>query len=336
MTISPEISYWLPIIFSFLLGLSVLLYVILDGYDLGVGILLQNADDKFKDKMIASIGPFWDANETWLVLSIGILLVAFPKAQNGILSNLYIPTTLMIIGLILRGISFDFRVKVKEKHKHLWDKLFFIGSSTASIMQGYMLGSYITEFNTDWMSHLFSLFVGVCLSAGYSLLGSTWLIMKTTGELQKYAIKCARKSLWLTLSGALVIGITTPIENHQILLKWFTMPTILLLGLILLLTITIIFGLIVILKEMPFEKDKLCWLPFCGTLLIFLLSFYSLAFSFYPYAIPGKMTIWEAASAPESLLVIFIGVVVVLPCIIGYTIFSYKVFWGKVQDLKYY
>lgn len=327
---------WLAFAFAFLMGLSILLYVILDGYDLGVGILLRSATDAEKDKMIASIGPFWDANETWLVLSVGILLVAFPIAHGVILTALYLPTTIMLIALILRGVSFDFRAKVLDSRKHLWDKSFFIGSLVTALAQGYMLGLYIMGFENSISSHLFGLLAGVCLSAGYSLIGASWLIMKTQGELQKKAVRWARISLWLTTIGIALVSLTTPIVNERIFDKWFDLPNFLFLAPIPIITIIVIVLTELILRKLPLINDRFAWIPFFGTVVIFVLCFLGLAYSFYPYIVPEKMTIYGSAAAQESLMIIFVGAMVVVPCIIGYTIFAYRVFWGKVQDLKYY
>lgn len=191
-------AYWLPLIFMGLMGLAILIYVVLDGYDLGVGILMADADDAEKDRMVASIGPFWDANETWLVLGIGILLIAFPLAHGAILTALYLPVALMLIGLILRGVAFDFRVKAHARHKQLWNRVFIGGSLLASLAQGYMLGFYILGFEPGWTSAAFSLLIGLCLSAGYALLGACWVLMKTTGELKSKSVRWARKALWGT------------------------------------------------------------------------------------------------------------------------------------------
>ncbi len=187
---------WLPVVFMALMGIAVLAYVVLDGYDLGVGILLRRADDAEKDTMIASIGPFWDANETWLVLGVGLLLVAFPAAHGEILGALYLPVALMLFGLILRGVAFDFRVKARAHHKPWWNRAFYAGSVIATAAQGLMLGLYITGFQYDAANVIFAICTAGGLIAGYLLLGATWLIMKTEGALQLRAVLWARGSLW--------------------------------------------------------------------------------------------------------------------------------------------
>lgn len=327
---------WLPLVFMLLLGIALLAYVILDGYDLGVGMLMHYADKAEKDTMIASIGPFWDANETWLVLGIGILLVAFPMAYGTILTALYIPVAAMLAGLIIRGVSFDFRAKAKDHHQPLWDKAFIGGSIVASLAQGYMLGDYIMDFSHTFATYAFSILVGVCLAAGYSFVGAAWLIMKTEGLLQQKAIRWARVTLWGTALGLAAVSIATPLISTRIFDKWFSFPNLFLLLPIPMITAILIIGSELILRRLPRPGDRYCWLPFAAAVGLFVLGFQGLAYSFYPYIIPDTMTIWQAASTPASLKIILAGVLVVLPCIIGYTFFVYRVFWGKVQALRYY
>ncbi len=335
MDISQQ-QQWLPLVFAVLMGLSILAYVILDGYDLGVGMLMSRATDQEKDTMIASIGPFWDANETWLVLGVGLLLVAFPMAHGTILTALYIPTALMLGGLILRGVSFDFRAKAQAQLKHYWDKAFMTGSLITAVSQGYMLGIYILGLENSYSAMAFGLLTGLCLAAGYCFVGAGWLIMKTEDMLQRKAILWARRALWGTAVGMAAVSITTPLISTRIYEKWFSLPNFFLLLPIPLMTLGIIILLEVVLRKLPRPHDRYCWVPFAGSVALFLLGFHGLAYSFYPYIIPDKMTIWQAASAPESLFIILIGAAIVLPCIIAYTIFAYRVFWGKSKELNYY
>ena len=183
MTALPDLTVpagWLPLAFLVVMGLAILAYVILDGFDLGVGILLPLASDDDKDTMVSSIGPFWDANETWLVFGVGILLVAFPLAHGVILGALYFPVVLMLLGLTLRGVAFDFRVKAHDSHKAAWNRAFFCGSLLASIAQGYMVGMLVMGFERSPSTVLFSGFIGVCIAGTYALLGATWLLMKAS------------------------------------------------------------------------------------------------------------------------------------------------------------
>lgn len=331
---------WLPLVFALVMALAILAYVILDGYDLGVGILLRQAEDlSQKDTMIASISPFWDANETWLVLGIGILLVAFPLAHGVILGALYLPVAVMLIALTLRGVAFDFRVKAKAHHQPLWDQVFYVGSLLASWSQGFMLGQFITGFREATSSYFFSTLIGFSLIAGYRLLAAGWLIMKTEGALQLKAVTWAKNSLWLTAAGVLAISLATPWVSSRIFDKWFSFPNVLMLLPIPAMTL-VLFGVIArSLARLPVrfaQKNQYgASVPFTCTVGIFLLSFYGLAYSIFPWLVIDRMTIWQAASAPEALLVIFYGVAIVLPVIIGYTVFAYRVFWGKATKLSY-
>ena len=217
-------DYWLPLIFVSLMGLSLLLYIILDGYDLGIGILLQLASDDEKDRMIETIGPFWDANETWIVLGIGILLIAFPSAHGMILTHLYIPVTVMLFGLILRGVAFVFRVKVTAEYKSLWNKLFFVGSLLAAMSQGWMLGSYVMGLDSGLTSIAFSIAIALSLPAFYVVLGCGWLFIKSSGEIYTKAAKWARTAILPMGVGLFLISIATPIASSTIAAKWFTLP----------------------------------------------------------------------------------------------------------------
>ena len=328
-------EHWLAYTFAFLMGLSVLIYALLDGYDLGVGILTDNATWRQKDQMIASIGPFWDANETWLVLGVGILLVAFPMAHGTILTELYMPVAIMLFGLIFRGVAFDFRSKVPYQKKWIWNSAFYWGSLVATLAQGYMLGRYVIGFQGDWQSYIFAGIIALAVASGYCLLGACWLIMKTTDELQIRAIRWAKYHLTNITIGIGMISITTPMVSDRVFERWFSFPEFLFLSPIPIVAGLLIIALYMLLRELPLKNDQYCWLPMAITTAIYSLCFMGLSYSFFPYIIPEKLKIIDAASSNESLLIIFIGTVVVLPIIIGYTIFSYYVFRGKSHDLSY-
>jgi cytochrome d ubiquinol oxidase subunit II len=335
-----QASGWLPLVFALIMAISMLAYVILDGYDLGVGILMRQAKQlEQKNMMVASIGPFWDANETWLVLGVGILLVAFPAAHGIILGALYLPVALMLFALTLRGVAFEFRVKAKIQHRPWWDKAFYGGSLMASWAQGFMLGQLITGFNASQASLLFSALIGFCLISAYRLLGAGWLIMKTEGSLQLSAVKWAQNSLWLTAAGVLAISIATPWVSSRIFDKWFSFPNVLMLFPIPAMTL-VLFGIIArSLQRLPTRLAQSnqygVAIPFIATVGIFLLSFYGLAYSLFPWLVIDRLTIWAAASSTEALQVIFYGAVIVVPVIVGYTAYAYRVFWGKSTALQY-
>ncbi|MEO5670804.1 MAG: cytochrome d ubiquinol oxidase subunit II [Ramlibacter sp.] len=325
----------LPLFFMAVMGLALLAYVVLDGYDLGVGILLPLATDEEKDVMVSSIGPFWDANETWLVLGIGVLLIAFPSAHGIVLSALYLPVAVMLIGLILRGVSFDFRVKARASHKATWNRLFAIGSMMAAAAQGWMLGSYLTGFDSGIWSLAFSLGIALTLPTAYAMLGAGWLIMKTGDALQVKAVGWAR-AVVLPMGAALVgISLATPLVSHTVFERWFAMPQFLGLLPIPVACAVAFFAIIHVTRQPKLVAAGYGWVVFASTVLVFVLAFLGLAYSLYPYIVIDKLTIWQAASATESLLVIFIGVAITLPAIIVYTVFMYRVFWGKARALSY-
>ncbi len=330
---------WLPMVFLAVMGLSMLAYVVLDGFDLGVGILFPGNPDHHKDRMIDSIGPFWDANETWLVLGIGVLLVAFPPAHGVILGALYLPVVMMLVGLIMRGVAFDFRVKARAGHKPRWNRVFFAGSLTTALAQGYMLGLMVMGFEGGWGAHLFAVLIAACLAAGYTLLGAGWLIVKCEGELQLKAVRWARRALWLTAIGVAAISLATPLLSERIFDKWFTLPWIVLLAPIPLATAALFLVIERSLRRLPRRlaqgNEYGIWVPFGATIGILLLAFYGLAYSLFPYLVVDQITIWDAAAAPESLMIILAGAAVVLPMIIGYTVFAYRVFGGKARGLSY-
>jgi len=335
MTIFGDPTVWLPIAFAVLMGLSILVYVVLDGFDLGVGILFPLADDAEKDRMIASIGPFWDANETWLVLAVGLLLVAFPAAHGIILTALYLPVAVMLLGLILRGVAFEFRAKAPSSQKQHWDQAFFSGSLLTGLSQGFMLGIYIMGLRLDAASILFACLTAICLTVGYGFIGAAWLVMKTEGALQAKAVRWARLGLWGAAAGIGAVSIASPLVSPRIFGKWFSVPEIFLLAPLPIFSLVLLGLLWIALRHLPDEDDRWTWVPFVGSTALFCLAFFGLAYSFYPYVVPDRLTIYEAASAPESLFIIFVGTLFVLPMITAYTILAYTVFRGKATELRY-
>lgn len=314
----------LPLAFTALMGVAILAYVVLDGYDLGVGMLMPAASAEEQSVMVASIGPFWDANETWLVLGIGLLLVAFPLAHGVILGALYLPVAAMLVGLMLRGAAFEFRVKALGWHRELWNWLFWFGSFLASLAQGFMLGRTITGYQSGFGFWLFSLVVAGGLCGGYMLLGATWLILRTEGALQQKAIGWARWGLaWVALGVALV-SLATPLASETVRMKWFDFPRTL--GLMLLPLATAACG-----AWVWRSLGRSDWKPFAGTVAIFALAFAGLAYSLFPYLVIDRITIWQAAADPSALRFVLYGAVVVVPLIAAYTAFSYRVFRGKAR-----
>lgn len=330
------LAEFLPTIFLLLMVVAVLVYAILDGFDLGVGVLLPMNNLDYRNKMIASIGPFWDANETWLVLAVGILLIAFPAAHNIVLRELYLPAAIMLVGLILRGVAFDFRAKAVTRYQPLWDKLFRLGSLVAGLSQGFMLGMYVSGFEYSLWTVAFSSLTAVGAVAAYMYIGGAWLVLKTEGELQIFAAQRARRAGWVMAISFVAICIANPLLNPDVAERWFSMP-----GALIVFLIPVMCGLLLIivdqyLKNVPVRDDKACWIPFVGAAALFTFCLTGFAYSYYPYVIPNQLLAEDAASATNSLMFVFYGVAIVFPVIIGYTVLSYRIFKGKTQELSYY
>ncbi|QJR81497.1 cytochrome d ubiquinol oxidase subunit II [Alteromonas pelagimontana] len=319
-----------------LLGLAVLLYAILDGYDLGVGVLLPPREEKFRDDMIASIGPYWDANETWLVLAVGLLLFAFPQAHSQVLQTLYIPATFMLLGLILRGVSFDFRAKVAQVKKRRWDLSFKYGSLLTCLAQGYMLGIYVTGLRTDLWAQCFALLAALGVTAAYVFIGSCWLILKAENQLQEKAFYWARRGLIALAVGIIAVSIANLTLHDTVRALWLSQPWGYFLMAIPIASFTLLILCGIALKRLPEAGGKWEWLPFTIAIMVFVLSFSALGISYYPFVIPGKLTIMAALSDGNSLRFLLVGTAVVVPLILAYTFMVYRIFAGKSEKLSYY
>jgi cytochrome d ubiquinol oxidase subunit II len=325
----------LPLIFMFLMGASVLTYVLLDGFDLGVGMLMPAATDDQQSVMVASIGPFWDANETWLVLGVGILLAAFPVAHGVVLGALYLPVVAMLVGLMLRGVAFELRVKARGWHRELWNWLFWAGSFVASFFQGVMLGRYVTGFEPGVGYWLFALIVGASLCGGYVLLGATWIIYKTEGALQRKAVGWALWGLLWVALGVALVSLGTPLVSATVREKWFDLPRTL--WVMILPAATLLAGhwLWRSLSRLKAGEKGHDLAPYLAAVSIFTLAFLGLAYSIYPFVVIDRLTIWEAAGHPSALKFLLAGAAIVLPFIAAYQIMSYRIFRGKAKAGAY-
>ena len=328
-------SFWLPVIWVALLGVAVALYVVLDGFDLGIGILFPaSPEESHRDQMMNSVAPFWDGNETWLVLGGGGLLVAFPLAYYIIMPAVYLPVIIMLLALVFRGVAFEFRWVAKPHHQ-FWDIAFAGGSITATFMQGVILGALLHGIEVrdnayaggtfDWLS-MFSLLTGFSVVAGYGLLGATWLVMKTDGAVQERAREQAKRLLPIVLVALAIVSLWTPLAIPRIFERWFTLPNILFLSPIPLLTAYAAWSCWSGLHSSKHEIK-----PFVSTIALFLLGFIGLAISNLPLIVPPSIDIWQAAAHPSSQLFMLIGTAILLPIILAYTIFVYYTFRGKVR-----
>jgi cytochrome d ubiquinol oxidase subunit II len=323
----------LPLVWYCLIVTAIFLYVVLDGFDLGVGILFPFApSDNSRDRMINSIAPFWDGNETWLVLGGGGLFAAFPLAYAVLMPALYIPVILMLLGLIFRGVAFEFRFKATGKSKRLWDYAFHFGSLAATFTQGMILGGFVQGIKVagrsfagsafGWLS-AFSIMTGFALVCGYTLLGATWLVMKTEDTTQDWARKCAVYVLGYVGLFMGLVSLSMPFINDDIKTLWFSLPNFFLLLPMPLLSIGVF---ILLWRDLRRQRE---YRPFFLSLGLFLLNYIGLGISLWPWLVPYEITIWQAAAAPESQSLLLIGTVILLPLILCYVGYCYYVFRGK-------
>ncbi|HEK1689579.1 TPA: cytochrome d ubiquinol oxidase subunit II [Pseudomonas putida] len=324
----------LPLIWAVIIIFGVMMYVVMDGFDLGIGMLFPFVKaEQDRDVMMNTVAPVWDGNETWLVLGGAGLFGAFPMAYSVVLEALYLPLILMLIGLIFRGVAFEFRFKAKDDKRHIWDKAFIGGSLVATFFQGVALGAFIEGFKVvdrhyaggtlDWLTP-FSLFSGLGLIVAYTLLGCTWLIMKTEGALQAQMHKLGRPLALVLLVVIGIVSLWTPIAYPQIADRWFSMPNLIWFMPVPLLVLVTFYGLF---KAVARSAN---YTPFLLTLVLIFLGYSGLGISLWPYIIPPSISIWDAAAPPQSQGFMLVGTLFILPFILGYTFWSYYVFRGKV------
>ena len=324
----------LPLIWAIIIIFGIMMYVIMDGFDLGIGMLfpfIKGESDR--DVMMNTVAPVWDGNETWLVLGGAALFGAFPLAYAVVLSALYLPLILMLLGLIFRGVAFEFRFKARPEKRHIWDKSFIGGSLVATFFQGVALGAFIDGIpvvnreyaggGMDWLSP-FTVFCGLALIVAYALLGCTWLIMKTQGDLQQQMHKLGRPLALAVLVLMGIVSLWTPLAHSEIAARWFTLPNLFWFLPVPILVLLTMFGLF---KAIARNAN---YTPFLLTLVLIFLGYSGLGISLWPYIIPPSITIWEAAAPPQSQGFMLVGTLFIIPFILGYTFWSYYVFRGKV------
>ncbi|MBB2200892.1 cytochrome d ubiquinol oxidase subunit II [Gluconacetobacter tumulisoli] len=327
----------LPLVWAIIIAFGVLMYVVMDGFDLGIGLLFPFIPDRTeRDTMINTIAPVWDGNETWLALGGAGLMAAFPLVYSVVLSAFYIPLLLMLGGLIFRGVAFEFRFKADEAHRPFWDKAFAGGSILATLCQGWVLGGLINGLHVtgpsydggafDWVSP-FSLFTGMALLAAYALLGATWLMFKTEGALHD-RMRALAKPLTLALLACIaIVSIWTPLLHQAIADRWFTMPNMAILAVVPVLVIAIA---AVLLRSLGNARGNHT-VPFLMSLGLMLLGYVGLGISLWPNIIPPALTLRDAAAPPESMGFALVGALFVIPFILIYTAWAYYVFRGKVR-----
>ena len=331
----------LSLIWAIIILFGIMMYIMMDGFDLGIGILYPFFPEKTdRDVMMNTIAPVWDGNETWLVLGGAGLLAAFPLAYAILLSAFYMPILLMLMALILRGVAFEFRFKANELGQHVWDKAFIAGSVAATFFQGLILGAYIQGIPVkngtyaggplDWLNP-FSIFTALGLLVTYGLLGSTWLIMKTNGPLQIKQYHIARVLAFLLLAIIIAVSIWTPLLDNDIAQRWFSMPNFLWLS-----PVPILVAIFFYQLQKTLLLGKANFQPFLYALGLVFLGYLGLGISIWPNIIPPDISIYAAASPPSSQRFALVGTVIIIPLILAYTAWGYYVFRGKVKADDHY
>jgi len=327
-------AYWLPLISAGVIGLAVAMYVVLDGFDLGIGILFPYFPaETERDQLMNSIAPFWDGNETWLVLGGTALFVAFPLAYAVILPAVYLPVIFMLLGLVFRGVAFEFRWVAKPHHRR-WDVAFALGSSVAGFAQGLILGGVLSGIPVaggafaggafSWLNP-FSLMCGCALIVGYALIGACWIAMKTSAAAEERARRQARVLLGAFIFFIVLVSIWTPLEFARVAQRWFSWPNILYLSPVPAITAALA---ITCWRALPGRHPTLAFYSAVG---LFVVAFVGLLISTLPYLVPPVITLWQAAAAPRSQAFMLSGMAIMIPVILGYTVFVYRTFRGKVR-----
>ena len=325
----------LAVVWAAIILFGIMMYVIMDGFDLGIGILFPFFPAKEdRDVMMNTVAPVWDGNETWLVLGGAGLLAAFPLAYAVVLTAFYLPLILMLVGLIFRGVAFEFRFKARAGRRRVWDKAFAGGSVVATYAQGVVLGGFVqgipvrgNAYGGDpfaWITP-FSLFTGAGLMVAYALLGATWLIMKTEGELQARMRTLARHLLWALIGVIAIISVWTPLIEESIAHRWFSMPNLLWFS-----PVPVLVALSGAALLRSLERDAHV-APFLLTLALIFLGYSGLGISLWPNVIPHSVSIWQAAAPDQSLRFTLVGALLIIPVILVYTVWSYWVFRGKIR-----
>ncbi|HEX2136770.1 MAG TPA: cytochrome d ubiquinol oxidase subunit II [Microvirga sp.] len=329
------LAFWLPLLWALILGVAIVMYVVVDGFDLGIGIMFNAAyNENWRDRMMFSVAPIWDGNETWLILGGVGLFSVFTVAYSILMPALYVPLLIMLIALIFRGVAFEFRFKA-DRSKRLWDYAFTYGSLVATFAQGMVLGAFVQGFAVegrqfaggtwDWLTP-FTLMTGLGLVMGYGLLGATWCVMKTTGELELWSRRVALRFLGATIVVMAIVSLWVPFLGREIEARWFSWPNIVLLAPVPLLTAYVAYQIYRTLEA------GARYAPFLLSIVLFLLGFLGLVISLFPYIVPPQITIWQAANTPESQLFTLIGYAFALPLTFAYTAYAYWVFRGKVAE----
>lgn len=322
-------AFWMPLVFMGMLFVLIVAGTVLDGFDLGVGILTQFAPAHERGRMMALLSPWRDANEFWLLLAVGLFVAAFPFAWGAIMGNLYAPLTLMLLGVVLRSVSFEFRIRARQETKPRWLLGFWLGSLMTAFGQGMVLGRVTTNYQSLAGYHWFSLFVGLCAVAAYVLLGATWLVMRVEGDLQRRAVNWARHAIRWTAAGMVAIAVTLGLANPGIFYKWSNLAHI---GPAVSTWVAMLVGFVaaeVTLARVPRQGDRFNGTPFVICVCLFILMLGGLAYSFFPYLILDEMTLWDGAAALSASRLVLAGAVVAIPLLLVFNLLAYRSVFRK-------
>lgn len=321
--------FWIPLVFMGLLLLLIAAGIVLDGFDIGVGLLLQLAPAEERGRLMGMLSPWRDANESWPLLGIGLFGAAFPFAWGAIMGKLYGPLTVMVLGIVLRSVAFEFRIRARNEHKPRWIFGFWLGSLLTAFGQGMVLGRLATDYQSDAGYGWFTLFVGLCAVAAYALLGACWLVMRLDGEMQRRASTWARHGIRWTAAGMVAIAVTLGLANAGIFYKWSNAGH---LGVAAAVWAAMLLGFVVaemLLMRLPGKADRYAWMPFVLCVLLYLLMLGGLAYSFFPYLIADDMTIWDGSGALDAMRLVLAGVVIGVPVLLVCNLLVYRNVLGK-------
>jgi len=323
-------AFWMPLLLIGLLFLLTLGGVIFDGFDIGVGVLLGAAPATERPHLMVILSPWRDANEVWLILALGLFLAAFPLGWAAVLSHLYVPLMVTMLGVMLRSVAFEFRIRASAERRTIWIRRFWFGSLLTAVGHGLLLAAIVTGYQQDSSSLWFSLFVAVCTVAAYALLGACWVVMRLTGEIQFKAAGWARHSIRWTAAGMVALAVALGLANPAIFYKWSNTTRLVVALPIWLLMLGCFVGIDMSLTRAPKAKyQKIAWLPFALCIVLFFLLLAGLAYSMFPFVILDNMTIWDAAAALGSLKLILIITLIVLPIMLIFNLLSYRALFGR-------
>ena len=323
-------AFWMPLLMMALLCALILGGVLFDGFDIGVGLLLRTAPASVRPSMMVALSPWRDANEFWMLLALGLLLSAFPFAWGAMLAHLYVPVTITMLGVMLRSVAFEFRIRAATERRPTWIGRFWLGSLLTAFGHGMLLAFVVTGYKEDSPSIWFSLFIGVCAVAAYALLGATWLVMRQQGAVQSLAVAWARHAIRWTAAGMVAVSIALGLANPAIFYKWSSITRLIMAAPVWFVMLCCFVGIDMTLVRVIRPKYRaLAWLPFAICLVVYVLMFFGLAYSMFPFVILDNLTIWDAAAAMGSLRLVLAATVVAVPIMVVFNLMGYRTLFGR-------